>query len=277
MSLLTAIVWGATRWPHPQREERRRGDECEDERLPFAHDEDHRHESAGALSRLSTCPAPASSCSTPSARASCPTPRSTATPGSSTLAQRRATPSAASTCRTCRRSGSATCCRCRAARPRPTPPSVVGRLRERSAGKDTTTGHWELVGIDHRGPMPTYPDGFPQSVLDAFARDDRAAACSATSPPRAPRSSSASASEHQRTGDWIVYTSADSRLPGRGARGDRPARRAVRGLPHRAPAADRASTPSGASSRGRSSASRAPTAHRQPPRLLARATRGRTT
>lgn len=87
--------------------------------------------------------------------------------------------------------------------------SVTGLLEERSAGKDTTTGHWELVGVLTTTPPPTYPDGFPQELLSAFIR-------------RAGRGvlgnvvASGTAiideygAEHVQTGDLIVYTSADS-------------------------------------------------------------------
>ncbi|HSR27504.1 MAG TPA: phosphopentomutase, partial [Actinomycetes bacterium] len=47
--------------------------------------------------------------------------------------------------------------------------AVVGRMAERSAGKDTTTGHWEMMGVVLDQPFPTYPDGFPPEVIDAFA------------------------------------------------------------------------------------------------------------
>src|SRR6187399_3690029 len=53
--------------------------------------------------------------------------------------------------------------------PQPGAPAVAGRLAERSKGKDTTTGHWELMGIITPSAMPTYPDGFPQSLLEAFS------------------------------------------------------------------------------------------------------------
>ena len=56
--------------------------------------------------------------------------------------------------------------------PTDAPPAVVGTLRDASAGKDTTTGHWELMGIVTPEAMPTFPDGFPPD-LDAFVRGDR--------------------------------------------------------------------------------------------------------
>ena len=45
---------------------------------------------------------------------------------------------------------------------------AVARLQERSMGKDTTIGHWEISGLISPEPLPTYPEGFPQEVLDAF-------------------------------------------------------------------------------------------------------------
>src|ERR671932_440145 len=52
--------------------------------------------------------------------------------------------------------------------PQPGAPAVSGRLVERSKGKDTTTGHWELMGVVTPQPMPTYPHGFPHDVIDPF-------------------------------------------------------------------------------------------------------------
>jgi phosphopentomutase len=88
-------------------------------------------------------------------------------------------------------------------------PAVAGRLFERSKGKDTTTGHWELMGIVTPVAMPTYPHGFPSSVLEEFAhRTGRGVignkAASGT------EIIEELGEEHQRTGKWIVYTSADS-------------------------------------------------------------------
>jgi phosphopentomutase len=93
--------------------------------------------------------------------------------------------------------------------PRADAPSVYGRLAERSLGMDTTTGHWEMMGIITERPFPTYPDGFPQELVDEFARQTGRGAIG---------NYAASGTEiikqlgeqHQRTGDWIVYTSADS-------------------------------------------------------------------
>ena len=53
--------------------------------------------------------------------------------------------------------------------PKPERPSgAVARLTERSMGKDTTIGHWEIAGIVSPEPMPLYPNGFPREILDAF-------------------------------------------------------------------------------------------------------------
>ena len=50
------------------------------------------------------------------------------------------------------------------------PHARVAKLREKSRGKDTITGHWEMTGIITTVPFPTYPNGFPAQVVDAFAR-----------------------------------------------------------------------------------------------------------
>jgi phosphopentomutase len=88
-------------------------------------------------------------------------------------------------------------------------PALAGRLLERSKGKDTTTGHWELMGIVTPVAMPTYPHGFPSDVIEEFAhRTGRSVignkAASGT------EIIEELGEEHQRTGKWIVYTSADS-------------------------------------------------------------------
>jgi phosphopentomutase len=93
--------------------------------------------------------------------------------------------------------------------PQPGAPAVAGRLFERSKGKDTTTGHWELMGVVTPQPMPTYPHGFPHDVIDPFMhRTGRGVlgnkAASGT------EIIQELGEEHQRTGKWIVYTSADS-------------------------------------------------------------------
>jgi phosphopentomutase len=93
--------------------------------------------------------------------------------------------------------------------PQPRAPAIAGRLVPRSKGKDTTTGHWELMGIVTPVAMPTYAHGFPFEVIEEFAhRTGRGVlgnkAASGT------EIIEELGEEHQRTGKWIVYTSADS-------------------------------------------------------------------
>lgn len=86
---------------------------------------------------------------------------------------------------------------------------AVARMRERSRGKDTTIGHWEIAGIYSPEPLPTYPNGFPKEVLDDFAeKTGRGVLCNL------PYSGTEVIQEygdaHMKTGALIVYTSADS-------------------------------------------------------------------
>src|SRR5438093_6447762 len=93
--------------------------------------------------------------------------------------------------------------------PQPGAPAVAGRLLERSRGKDTTTGHWELMGVVTPQPMPTYPHGFPDEVIDPFMnRTGRGVL--GNMPASGTEIIQELGEEHQRTGKWIVYTSADS-------------------------------------------------------------------
>lgn len=92
----------------------------------------------------------------------------------------------------------------------PQPPQgACGRLIERSAGKDSTTGHWELMGIVLDHPMPTYPNGFPVELVQRFE-----AAIGRHVLGNKPASGTAIieelGAEHLRTGSPILYTSADS-------------------------------------------------------------------
>jgi phosphopentomutase len=88
-------------------------------------------------------------------------------------------------------------------------PAVAGRLIERSKGKDTTTGHWELMGVITPQPMPTYPHGFPHDVIDPFMhRTGRGVLGNKPAP--GTEIIQELGEEHQRSGKWIVYTSADS-------------------------------------------------------------------
>lgn len=91
-------------------------------------------------------------------------------------------------------------------------PEIIGRygrMAERSCGKDTTIGHWEIAGLVSERPLPTYPQGFPREVLEEFSRrTGRGVLCNL------PYSGTQVIQEygeaHMRTGDLIVYTSADS-------------------------------------------------------------------
>ena len=89
------------------------------------------------------------------------------------------------------------------------PVGAVARMQERSMGKDTTIGHWEIAGIVSPDPLPTYPEGFPQEVLDAFeAATGRGCLCNL--PYSGTDVIRDFGQEHLDTGKWIVYTSADS-------------------------------------------------------------------
>src|SRR5215218_2467068 len=93
--------------------------------------------------------------------------------------------------------------------PQPGAPAIAGRLLERSKGKDTTTGHWELMGLVTQQPLPTYPHGFPFEVLDPFMhRTGRGVL--GNKPASGTEIIEELGEEHRRTGKWIVYTSADS-------------------------------------------------------------------
>jgi phosphopentomutase len=93
--------------------------------------------------------------------------------------------------------------------PQPGAPAVAGRLVERSKGKDTTTGHWELMGVVTPQPMPVYSHGFPHDVIDPFMhRTGRGVL--GNKPASGTEIIQELGEEHQRTGKWIVYTSADS-------------------------------------------------------------------
>ncbi|HEX5973349.1 MAG TPA: phosphopentomutase [Gemmatimonadaceae bacterium] len=93
--------------------------------------------------------------------------------------------------------------------PAEAPTAAWGLMQPASAGKDSTTGHWEIAGLHLARPFPTYPGGFPREVIDAFARATgrgvigNVAASGTEIIERL-------GEEHQRTGHWIVYTSADS-------------------------------------------------------------------
>ena len=93
--------------------------------------------------------------------------------------------------------------------PQPGAPAVAGRLLERSKGKDTTTGHWEMMGIVTAHAFPTYPHGFPHDVIDPFM-NGTARGVLGNKPASGTEIIQELGEEHQKTGKWIVYTSADS-------------------------------------------------------------------
>ena len=89
------------------------------------------------------------------------------------------------------------------------PIGCYGTMLEQAAGKDTTTGHWEIAGLTLRQPFPTYPNGFPKEVIDVFEAEtgmgtigNKVASGTAIIEELG--------AEHLRTGKLIVYTSADS-------------------------------------------------------------------
>ena len=89
------------------------------------------------------------------------------------------------------------------------PRTCYARMTEASKGKDTTIGHWEIAGIYSPRPLPTYPDGFPQEIIDAFEKlTGRGTLCNR--PYSGTEVIKDFGEEHLRTGKLIVYTSADS-------------------------------------------------------------------
>jgi phosphopentomutase len=88
-------------------------------------------------------------------------------------------------------------------------PAVAGRLTPRSKGKDTTIGHWEMMGIVTPQAFPTYPHGFPFEIIDPFMHQT-ARGVLGNKPASGTEIIQELGEEHQRTGKWIVYTSADS-------------------------------------------------------------------
>ena len=91
----------------------------------------------------------------------------------------------------------------------PNPTGAVCRIAEASMGKDTTIGHWEIAGIISPEPLPTYPNGFPKEVLDAFEQaTGRGILCN--KPYSGTDVIRDYGQEQIETGKWIVYTSADS-------------------------------------------------------------------
>lgn len=89
------------------------------------------------------------------------------------------------------------------------PSATVGRLNEKSKGKDTTIGHWEIAGIVSENPLPTYPDGFPKEVIKNF--EEKAGIGTLCNKPYSGTEVIKDyGEEHLKTGKLIIYTSADS-------------------------------------------------------------------
>lgn len=89
------------------------------------------------------------------------------------------------------------------------PTGAFGLMEPRSAGKDSTTGHWEIAGLHLAKAFPTYPHGFPPEVVEEFARrTGRPVIGNVVGSGTAILDTYGD--EHQRTGAWILYTSADS-------------------------------------------------------------------
>lgn len=89
------------------------------------------------------------------------------------------------------------------------PSGAFARLQESSRGKDTTIGHWEIAGMISEKPLPTYPEGFPDEVLEEFVKQTgRGVLCNR--PYSGTDVIRDYGVEHMETGDLIVYTSADS-------------------------------------------------------------------
>ena len=89
------------------------------------------------------------------------------------------------------------------------PTGAYARLTERSMGKDTTIGHWEIAGLVSPDPLPTYPEGFPEEVLAPF-RAATGRGVLANAPWSGTEVIMKFGDEHVKSGDLIVYTSADS-------------------------------------------------------------------
>ena len=87
--------------------------------------------------------------------------------------------------------------------------AAVARMREKSMGKDTTIGHWEIAGLVSKSPLPTYPNGFPKELIDEFERrTGHTVLCNR--PYSGTEVIKDYGKEQMRTGGLIVYTSADS-------------------------------------------------------------------
>ncbi|MDD3014305.1 MAG: phosphopentomutase [Candidatus Gastranaerophilales bacterium] len=90
------------------------------------------------------------------------------------------------------------------------PLASYGIMKERSAGKDTTTGHWELAGLVLKNPFRTYPEGFPHELIERFIKETECKAILGNYPASGTAIIDELGDEHIKTGFPIIYTSADS-------------------------------------------------------------------
>ena len=93
--------------------------------------------------------------------------------------------------------------------PNDAPEGAWGVMEPASAGKDSTSGHWEIAGLHLPHAFPTYPEGFPRNVIDAFAAATGRGVLGNV-PASGTEIIARFGEAHERTGQWIVYTSADS-------------------------------------------------------------------
>lgn len=93
--------------------------------------------------------------------------------------------------------------------PAPRPQAMFGKLREQSRGKDTTVGHWELMGVVTKKPFPVYPKGFPPDVIERL-KQATGRGVIGNIPSSGTRIINELGMEHLNSGSLIVYTSADS-------------------------------------------------------------------
>ena len=89
------------------------------------------------------------------------------------------------------------------------PKGAFGKMKEASAGKDTTTGHWEMAGLQVDQPFPTFPNGFPKALMDSFSKEIGRAVLG-NKPASGTTILDELGPEHMKTGAVIVYTSGDS-------------------------------------------------------------------
>ena len=90
------------------------------------------------------------------------------------------------------------------------PEATVATLVEKSKGKDTTTGHWEIAGLVSEKPFATYPDGFPDELIDKFIKETNCGGILANRPASGTAIIAELNDEHHATKFPIIYTSADS-------------------------------------------------------------------